>query len=355
VTAPTTAARIIEQLGLRGGDVYWAQALEAVGAPSFTVKLPPAVEAGAELARLGVADADARDVVATLPSPESAPELWWLLERAVHRLVNETARPEEWHIGWPDWTARHASRSLAERCFMAHVYLATLPHTRRWHAEHDIPPAVSEASFADLGRHMAIHRRAFGATGIDNAWWLTLSLRAEVYDLGRLQFTNFVLGGGDQHVWWYPDSEVAARGAGFQFGDSCIGVHIPEPGPLSPQACDDAFTQAADFFPRYFPMPAGQNRRIATCWSWLLDDQLADILPAGSNIVAFQRRFELVPGWTDGDHSVAEFVWRRRLPADGPTEEWLDSVPSESRLQKALIAHWREGGHYRSRTGWLDL
>ena len=30
-------------------------------------------------------------------------------------------------------------------------------------------------------------------------------------------------------------------------------VHIPATGPLTPAACDDAFSQAEAFFPRHFP------------------------------------------------------------------------------------------------------
>ncbi|MGH9169798.1 MAG: acyltransferase domain-containing protein [Acidimicrobiales bacterium] len=349
------AEELSERLGLDAADRYWVAGLDAAGAPFCGVRIPDAVESAATLARIGVAEADAADVIATLPSPVRDPEWWWLLERSVHKIVSEMGEPDKLHVGWPDWTAATPGRPLGQRCFMAHVYLATLPYLGAWHVAHGIPEEVSLASFADLARHMAIHRRVFGEAGVDASWWLTLSLRGEAFDLGRLQFTYFRLGHGDQAVWWYPPEAAAALGSGFLHGDSCIGVHIPEGRPMTPEACDESFALAAAFMQRYFPPPAGQQRRVATCWSWLLDDQLADILPASSNIVRFQRRFELVPGWVPGDESVAEFVWRRQLPSQGPTPEWLDTLPQNTRLERALVAHLRDGGHFRVRSGWLDL
>jgi hypothetical protein len=353
--AGLTADDVMSLLSVTGGDRYWVRALDEVGPPPFEVTLPPAAQATSTLAALGVGPLDAADIVATLPSAETSPEWWWLLQRSVHRLVGETGKTEPYHVGWPDWTAAVAERPLAQRCFMAHVYLAMLPHTRAWHASRGVPADVSQASLADLARHMAIHRRVFGSTGIDASWWLTLSLRGEVYDLGRLQFTYFELGSSDQTIWWYPPEVAAEMGSGFGLGESCIGVHIPEGSPMTPEACDDSFRQAAAFMPRYFPPPKGQERRLATCWSWLLDDQLADLLPADSNIVKFQRRFELVPGSVAGDHSVLEFVFRRVPPLAGATPEWLDTLPCVTTLERAVIGHLRQGGHFRLRSGWTDL
>ncbi|HEV8064460.1 MAG TPA: acyltransferase domain-containing protein, partial [Acidimicrobiales bacterium] len=281
-----TADDVISILSLQA-DRHWVRSLADVGPPPFGLALPPPSQASLWLAELGVERQDAADIVATMPSPGTDRAWWWLLERSVHRLANEMGDPEPWHVSWPDWTAAVAGRTLAQRCYMAHVYLAMLPVTRAWHASRGVPPEVSQSSFADLARHLAIHRRIFASTGIDNAWWLSLSLRGEVYDLGRLQFTYFNFGSGDQTIWWYPPDEAAERGPGFLAGESCIGVHIPDGSPLTPQACDESFRLAAEFMPVHFPPPAGQERRLATCWSWLLDDQLAAMLPSDSNIVKF--------------------------------------------------------------------
>jgi hypothetical protein len=94
-----------------------------------------------------------------------------------------------------------------------------------------------------------------------------------------------------------------------------------------------------------FPKP---DRRIATCTSWLLDEQLADYLPAESNIMEFQRRFEVVPGAWEHDEGVLSFVFHRKEPD-------LDALPQETTLQRAVVAHLRSGEHWRARTGWMQL
>jgi len=71
-------------------------------------------------------------------------------------------------------------------------------------------------------------------------------------------------------------------------------------------------------------------------------------LPADSNIVRFQRRFEPVPGWREGDADVLRFVFGR-LGGD------LDRLPQDSALQRAIVAHLRAGRHWRTRTGRLEL
>jgi hypothetical protein len=122
-------------------------------------------------------------------------------------------------------------------------------------------------------------------------------------------------------------------------------VHIPEARPLDPEGCDDSFAQARSFFPRYFPE---HGFRVATCTSWLLDDQLAQYLLPSSNIVRFQRRFHLLPGAVDGDQDIFWFVYHR-----GPAA--IDSLDPRSTLERAIVAHVRSGQHWRVRTGWLEL
>jgi hypothetical protein len=346
--------RVVERLALHGGGARWAEGLDAIGPLQIDVALPGGAATERLLERLQVDRADAADVLASLPSADRTPEWWWLLERSVQRLTGALGDPGQLHFGWPDWVASKPAVPLARRCFMAHVFLATVPHTRAWHLARGIPDDVSWASLVDLGRHMAIHRRAYGSTGVDAAWWLSLCLRGEAFDLGRLQFNYFTLGEGDETPPWYAWDVAAGLGEGFRLKDACVGVHIPESGPMTPESCDESFRLAAEFFDRHFPLP-GQSRRLATCYSWLLDDQLAAWLPEDSNIVRFQQRFELVPGSLGGDDSALSFVFRKDLPREGATTEFLDALPARTTLERAIVSHLRAGGQWRSRTGWADL
>lgn len=302
-------------------------------------------------ARLGLPAAETEDVVATLPDPEASPEWWWCTERAASRLVAAMGEAGAPRGGWPPWEG--PGHDLAERCHFLHVALAVVPHTLAYlegpgcgHA----PAPLALAAVRDVARHAAIHRRVHGTTGVESAWWVTLCLRGELVELGRLQYNRFRIGCGDESPPWYAPEESSALGDGFAVGDACIGVHIPEGPPLEPALVDESLAMAGSFLRRHFPPGRPrQRRRVATCRSWLLDPQLADYLPPGSRILSFQRRFELVPTVEPGDRDVFQFVFRAEPGADP------GSLPQSTLMERAAVAHLRAGRHWHRRTGWLEL
>jgi len=329
-------------LGLPDGLSPWLEELERVGPPAGGVPLPRGEDAARLLGRLRVAGPDAAAIAGALPDPDGSPELWWLLERSYQQLRSVIGDPDA--MVWPP--SLPSALDAAGRCFWVFVLMALAGDVRRWHGEQGIPDEVSWSTLADLGRHVARYRRRHGVTGLDSQGWLGLHSRGGLYELGRLQFNPYRLRTGMAGpLFWYEGGEAAARGPGFQPGDPVLGVHVPEGAPLAPERCDESFLAARSFFPRHLPARAG---RVATCTSWLLDEQLAGHLPAASNILRFQRRFELVPGARDDDDGVFWFVFDRPVSA-------LDELRPRTTLEHALVRHVREGGHWRLRTGWLEL
>ncbi|MGH9303689.1 MAG: acyltransferase domain-containing protein [Acidimicrobiales bacterium] len=336
----------MSELALSSWEAWWASNLPAPTRREQAPVLPSRDEVLELLGRLGVGEQDRSDVAATLPTNADQERLE-LVSRASAQIVACLGDSAYSH-GFPEWVG---ALPLEKRCFGVHVFVTAVPYTLSWHEAHGIAPEVTWASLGDLARHMAIHRRVYGSTGVDNAWWLTLLLRGELFELGRLQFNWFRLGEGDQSPRWYAPAEAGRRGRGFRDGDFCAGVHIPESGPLTPRECDDSLSAAAQLLPDLLGLDPGRHRLLATCASWLLDDQLGAYLSKESNIMAFQSRFELVPGWSDDDFSPLAFVFRR------PPGELADpgGLPKDTTLQRALVAHLAGGGHLRERTGWLDL
>ena len=129
---------------------------------------------------------------------------------------------------------------------------------------------------------------------------------------------------------------------GFRKGDATLGVHIPATGPLCRAECDESFDLATAFVERHF---REHDFRVATCTSWLLDEQLADYLPADSNIVQFQRRFTVVDGArpTMGATSCC-FVFDR-VPKS------IDELPQRTALERAIVSHLRGGGRWKHADG----
>lgn len=283
--------------------------------------LPAKADAPGILARLAVPPEDAAEILAGWPDPDSplwTPELRWLLDRST-ALVRADLGGCGWLAPGPELPR---DRGLAWRHLYGYAYLALVDVARGYHRDHGITDEVSWATLADLGRNLAVDRRMRGEGWPVMQSWLTLHVRGALYELGRLQ---------------------------FQRGDTTIDLHVPDSGPLTPDVVDASLDRARAFFPRHFP---DEPRAAFACGSWLLDPQLAEYLPADSNIVRFQRRFELEPyqqpEGLDGDTEVLRFVFRTlRTP--------LDQLPRRTLLQRAVVDHLKSGGHWCWRRGTFPI
>jgi hypothetical protein len=277
--------------------------------------------------RLAIALEDQREILAAWPSPETEPATWKSLGRAYETLVKDIGGFAPLELPGPSVEA-----TAMGRYFFVYVYLAALADVRRFHVQRRIPDEISWATLSDLGRNLVRDRSLLGDGGLRTSGWLMLHFRGSLYQLGRLQFNR-----REPTRARVPDAPGESEAA--------LGIHIPESGPLTGEACDDSFARAQPFFARHFPeTPA----RIGVCASWLLDPQLAEYLAPESNIMRFQRRFTLVGDGSDGDADVLRFVFHRIAPN-------IDDLPQRTTLERAIVAHLRAGKHWQSRTGWLTL
>jgi hypothetical protein len=311
------AAGIAERLRLPEEQTGQVRALGEV--TPVSPRLPSLAAAPGLLRRLGVTPDDAAEILDGWPSATWPAELRWLLERVVATVCADLGGAD-WLVPGP-WLPR--DRGPAWRHFYVYAYLALVEDARAYHARHGVPEAISWATLADLGRNLAIDRRMNGEGWPVMLQWLTLHVRGGLYELGRLQYQR-----------------VRPRIALDE-----LDLHIPRSGPLTPLACDASFRQARDFFPRHFP---DETYRFITCGSWLLDPALAEYLPEESNVIRFQRRFELLPGEEDADEEFVRFVY-------GTLTTPLDELPTRTALQRAGVAHLRAGRHWRNRTGRIAI
>jgi hypothetical protein len=264
---------------------------------------------------LGIGAADRTDLQAALPFlPERT-----LRERR-SELIAEIGTPEV-KFDWPAMPGHPA--------FYPWVFLSVLPEIRAYHRDVGVPDEVSRATLADLGHQMAITRRSTGRLGLAHPLWLTHHYRGALFQLGRLQFHR-----------------RPAQGA--------LDLHVPAIGPLTPDACDSSLEHARAFFAGCYPRETFTE---AMCISWLLDPALAEYLPSSSNVVAFQRRFRLLPyephPGHDDDLAVLDFVFgRAREPlADGE----LETLPRRTSLERGVVAHLRAGRRWHFRHGRFPL
>ena len=290
-------------------------------------RLPDSSYLPAIFERLAIGDEDQQEILAAWPSRETDADTWTSLERAYQTLVNDIGGFASLELPGPV-----SESTPTGRYFFVYVYLAALADVRRFHAQRRIPDEISWATLADLGRNLKRDRLLLGDGGLRTSGWLTLHFRGSLYQLARLQFNR-------------TNVRAAQVADAFREGDAALGIHIPESGPLTADACEESLNQAQPFFARHFPETP---TRLGICNSWLLDPQLADYLAPDSNIMRFQRRFTLAGDGHDGDADVLRFVFHRIAPN-------IDDLPQRTTLERAIVAHLRAGKHWRSPTGWLAL
>jgi hypothetical protein len=186
---------------------------------------------------------------------------------------------------------------------------ARLPDVRAKHAALELTDDESWATLRDIFRAHEVR----GEEPFADVEWIERVWSGRIAELGRLQFEDV--------------------------GDGVVSVHIPEAGPLTPALCDTSFARARQIFP---------GHDTASCRSWLLDPQLADVLPLDSNIVRFQRRFELTGEGEDGNADVLRFVFHTFDPD-------LDRLTPRTTLECALVDRMRAGGRWRTPRGLTSL
>jgi len=208
------------------------------------------------------------------------------------------------------------------------------------------PSDVIDSTMTVVPRHVQIHERKRGSVGFEPGWWLLPILRGEMVQVGSLQFHRVNLGVGNLSPEpWYSIEESLERGVGFRRGDPSVGIHIPYGAALAPHDLDATFARAREVLSAMWRV---NQRRLATCQSWLLDAQLTDFLDPASNIVQFQRRFNLLDDWYDNDEETIGFIFQKSGVG------WAD-LPRDTSLQRGVLDLLERGGHWRARPGWIDF
>ena len=202
-------------------------------------------------------------------------------------------------------------------------YIGAGPAVAEWMRLQGVPDEVVTATLSDVGRQLRLHHRHTGRTGLDAPSWPSAVLAGTFYQLGRLQFD-----------------------LGFRQDEWVLDVHIPESGPLTPDAVGASFERAVTFFGQYFP---DQPVTAAVCGSWLLDPYLAEHLPSTSNIVAFQRLFTPVGQPRDDELDALYFTFGQR------SLDNLDRLPRDSSLQRLVLDRLAAGEHWSVVTGYRTL
>ena len=236
-----------------------------------------------------------------------------------------------------DWPMMPVHLGDAGRLFYGLVLISGVPRLRELHQARGIAEEVTVDTLSDLEVWTRVYREKYGCWGLEEREWLSRHLGCRLFKLGRLQFemTTFP---PDVHTSRGREAEVECV---LKKGTPILNVHIQAGVPLEHAACVESYRWARVFFAKHFPEWSFDAYH---CDTWLLAPQLAEYLPAASNIIRFQRDWRLLPSPDTSGRQIVERAFG--CTVDDPLKE-----TARTSLQRAIIEHIRKGGHWRNGAG----
>lgn len=174
-------------------------------------------------------------------------------------------------------------------------------------------------TMAAFSRFVKEHMESFGTYGFDRDFWTVRQISCTLFRIGQLEY------------------ELIHRE-----GKPTLGLHIPSDADLSLPGLRESYLQARKLIGSVFPDWDGAP---IFCQSWLLSQNLPELLPESSRILAFQRSFQIQPV-EQAKSSVLLWVYKNR---DIP----LAQLPEQTSLQRSLKAFLLAGGVFRDGRGYL--
>lgn len=208
-----------------------------------------------------------------------------------------------------------------------YYYCKMACETWEFYQEQGISEEIFFDTFSDIAVWSGNYREKMGKTGLMEYGWLWRHVEMTIFRLGRLQFEK------TPSEW-----EFDWHGRRVKKGEPLISVHIPQGEPLDIGKSMESFESAFAFWGRDLPY---------VCHSWLLGNELKEFMKEESNIMQFQKFFEIVS---------ADYVFREgeerifKCLSDDP-----QIYQENTSLQKAAKKHLLNGGRLSSGLGILRL
>lgn len=245
---------------------------------------------------------------------------------AKHYQVDEIQQAKYWNLFQTD--SNTFFRQILEgkdyrKLFLA-LFLQFAFSLQEEYKKRGIAETVFLDTFTDIPLWVSNCERDYGETGLEEYGWIAMHLNLKLFRLGRLQFEL-----------------VEAFEEGFTYnkrslniGERALNLHIPQGEPLSLEGCLDSISQATLFF---------ENIKEISCHSWLLSPALSDILGEDSNIVKFQRLFQIYE--LDPDSREAEERVFQNKVLEDPTG-YMGHTTLQRKLKEYLIKGNKAGSAF---------
>lgn len=207
------------------------------------------------------------------------------------------------------------------------IFMCLSKHLKKLYLEKGISEEIYHNSMLDLRYKLEECKLVKNIIGSFVAWWFPGFFDMTRFALGRLQF----------ELSTYNGEDYEKNGKKVTKGDIVIGVHIPRSEtPITKEATDDAYAQAAKFFADQIP-----NKQIVfVCHSWLLYKATLEVFPKHANTYRFIHEFDVT--WEthdkEGEYNDA---WRLfDMDYTGKVEDY----PENSSMRRAYKQYLLDGG-----------
>ncbi len=208
------------------------------------------------------------------------------------------------------------------------MYLYFCEHLQKKYSEKGIDEKYLFDTLGDIVIWAKTHYGMHQSLGISETNWLYRHLTMKLIRLGRLQFCMAPAENGT------PDDRISE-------GENVLEIHIPEGEKLDCDGCLKSIDAAKVFFAKHFPE---FEYKYFTCHSWLLDSTLKKMLPEQSNILRFQKLFEVVS--EDDSNRIIRYVFSWDM-----TEEKLGDAVCISSFAEKVKKHILSGNTFHESLG----
>lgn len=164
-------------------------------------------------------------------------------------------------------------------------FLSLCPAAKNFYDKKGLGRALYLDTFYDLTMKAAECKKLQGIWGTTTSWF------GRFFDLTRFKFSRLEFEG----------YEISFDYMNFKKGDKGVNIHIPEDGPLCRDQCLASYRMASEFYHKL----QKDGKILFMCSSWLLAEEIAEFMPAQSNILKFAADFDIISvrkekGFPDG-------------------------------------------------------
>ncbi len=128
--------------------------------------------------------------------------------------------------------------------------------------------------------------------------------------------------------------------------DTMLDVHIPAGDSMKIEDCRDSFQEAIGFYNEYFPEKKFKGFQ---CLAWFLDSAYQELLPETSNIIKFQKEFNLFPI----NYNSSDEVFNRLF--EGKQLDDIKPDKLKSNLQKNAYDYLKNGSILNGGGGFIKI